>query len=67
MMSQTVSLWAHIMSAADEFQNPSYHPNIEQEVMHIQVGWDSTVQWWYIYSWGVGGVDQQSEGVPCLL
>ena len=48
MMSQTVSLWAHIMSAADEFQNPSYHPNIEQEVIHIQVGWDSTVQWWYI-------------------
>ena len=68
MMSQTVSLWAHIMSAADEFQNPSYHPSIEQEVVHIQAGRDSTVQWWYkLYVVGECAVDQQSESVQCLL
>ena len=37
-MSQTVSLWAHIMSAADEFLNPSYRPSSEQEVIQNEEG-----------------------------
>lgn len=46
MMSQTVSLWAHIMSAVDEFQNRSYNPNTEQEVMHVEESRASEERWW---------------------